>query len=333
MNDFLNFLNSADRESLTKVAGMGSATAERLIAARPFESVEDSLKVKGMGNALLERLKQAAQENESENRAMIPVEEEALPAHIEKSQARESEESENKDSFPLRIWRAFSAFMLALLRLILIVAFIGAIGAALYYGLPFINRTFIAPVEQNTAQIDKLQNEILALQTQVGDVNTRIDSVQASIEAQTISIQKLEEMQSSLESQLQTNNDQALVEIKHEMMMTRVLDYIGRARLYFSISNFGTAKVDVQSARDLLALLQAETGDAGQAEAVNRLESSFANLPDFPVVADGDLEIAWQILSSGEAPNAATQTFEATATPTFIPTSTPDDIPSTTPTP
>jgi hypothetical protein len=55
------------------------------------------------------------------------------------------------------------------------------------------------------------------------------------------------------------------------------------------------------------------------------------NLPAFPVVAAGDLEIAWQILVSGEAP--ATATPEPTATPTIVPTleATPTANPTATP--
>jgi hypothetical protein len=104
-------------------------------------------------------------------------------------------------------------------------------------------------------------------------------------------------------------------------MFTRALDMLGRARLYLAQSNFGLAREDVKSARDLLAALQAESNDPALDQAIARLDLSLGNLPAFPIVAAGDLEIAWQILMSGEAPATATPaptvepTLEATPTP------------------
>jgi hypothetical protein len=49
------------------------------------------------------------------------------------------------------------------------------------------------------------------------------------------------------------------------------------------------------------------------------------NLPAFPVVAAGDLEIAWQLLITGKPPTEpeAVPTFSPTATPTLQITPTP----------
>ena len=87
MGDFLNFLNTADTDTLTRVPGINRTLAEELIAARPFEVVEDSLKVRGMGKNLLARIQSAFEERkvELENRSMVPVEparEEVVPALI-----------------------------------------------------------------------------------------------------------------------------------------------------------------------------------------------------------------------------------------------------------
>ncbi|MEK6751955.1 MAG: helix-hairpin-helix domain-containing protein [Chloroflexota bacterium] len=325
MTDFLTFLNTAELDTLTQTQGVTHSLAESLIAARPFNSTDECLKVKGMGKTLLTRLQSAAgaQENESENKAMIQVKEEAPPAYMEKSQP--AQENVNKeDSFLSRLGRAFLNFLRALIRLVFIVLLIGGIGAGLYYGLPYINRTFIAPVEQNAAQIYKLETEISALQTQLNDMSIRVDALETSVEAHTLSIQKLEGMQTEIETQLQTNNDKVLLELKHEVRMTRALDMLARARLYLAQSNFGLAKIDVQSTRDLLAELQAETNDEILMQAITRLDLALGNLPDFPVVASGDLEIAWQILMSGEAP------VISTATPTPIPTALESSTPTVT---
>ncbi len=326
MSDFLTFINTADLDTLTKTQGVTRTVAENIIAARPFNSADECLKVKGMGKALLARLQSTAeaQDDESENRAIIPVEEEAPPVYIEKSQPAQ-ENVKKEDSFLSRLGRAFVNFLRALLRLIVLVIFIGGIGALLYFGLPYINQTFIAPVERNTAQIKKLETEISALQTQLDEINARVATLETTVEAYSVSIQKLESMQAELDAQLKANNDKILLDLKHEVMMTRALDTLARARLYLAQSNFGLAKLDVQSARDLLAELLAETNDELLSQVLTRLDLALGNLPDFPVVASGDLEIAWQILMSGKAPVIPTVTF--TPTPATLETSTPTPLP------
>jgi hypothetical protein len=321
MSHLLNFINTADLGTLTQVPGITHHVAENLIAARPFNSTDECLKVKGMGKTLLGKLElfAEAQGNESENSALIPVEEEAPPAYMEKREPAQ-ENVKEQDSFLSRLGRAFVNFLRALIRLVFLVLLIGGIGALLYYGLPYIQKTFIAPVERNTAQIEKLETEISALQTQLNDMNIRVETLEKSVEAHTISIQKLEGMQAELDTQLQTNNDKILLELKHEVMMTRALDMLARARLYLAQSNFGLAKIDAQSTRDLLAELQTETDDEILTQAIARLDIAIDNLPDFPVVASGDLEIAWQILMSGEAPVMATPEPTVVSPPTVEPT-------------
>jgi hypothetical protein len=342
MSNFLDFLNTADLNTLTQVSGVNRQLAGNLIAARPFDQVDDALNVKGMGKATLARLQSFAegQGNESENSALIPVQEEAMPAPVEKTPPAQDEVKEG-DSFLKRLWRAFVAFLRALIRLIMLVILFTAVGAMFYYGLPYIRETFIAPVEKNTAQIQELETDIESLQTQLDEINTRVGALEDSVEAHSASIEKLEAMQATLETQLQENNDAVLLELKQEVMFARALDVLARGRLYLAQSNFGLAKLDVQTARDLLEELQAEKDDEVLAKAIERLDLSLGNLPDFPVIASGDLEIAWQILISGNAP-AATATVTPTPapietatniTPTVEQTATPTPFPPGSPTP
>jgi TolA-binding protein len=330
MNDFLHFLNTADLNTLTQVSGVNRQLAGSIIAARPFDAVEDCLNVKGMGKATLARLESfaAAQGNESENSAMVPVGKEAMPAPVKKIPPAQ-DSAQGQDSFLKRLGRAFLFFMKALVRLILLALLFVAVGAMFYFGLPYIQKTFIAPVEENTAQILKMEAEIADLQAQLDEMNGRVTTLEDSIEAHTVSIQKLEEMQATLEEQMRENNDALLLELKHEAMFTRALDTLARARLYLAQSNFGLAKTDVGTARDLLIELENETGDEILSQAIARLDMAFGNLPEFPVVASGDLEIAWQILISGNTPAAT-----ATPTPAPLETETPaSDAGTFTPTP
>jgi len=334
MSDFLNFLNTADFDTLVKTQGITRPIAGNIIAARPFETVDDCLNVRGMGKNLLARLQSnfEAGGNASESRAMITVEEEAAPVYLERNQpAKESTKTE--DSFLSRLGRALINFIRALFRLIAIALVIGGIGAGLYYGLPFINQKVIVPIEQNRMRIGQAEAELEALQTQLDETNSRVDALENSIEAHTASLTKLDEIQATLESEIQTSKNETLLQLKREVMFTRALDMLGRARLYLAQSNFGLAREDVKSARELLGTLQAENDDKVFDRAIERLDMVMGNLPAFPVVAAGDLEIAWQILVSGEAPATATPEPTVTSTPAVestlevTPTSTPTAAP------
>src|SRR5690606_38821311 len=245
-------------------------------------------------------------ENESEDNNIIPVED-ATPTLMDNSPA-EDESKVVTESFLSKLGQGIINFLRALLRFVLVVSLIFAFGAIFYYGLPYLYRTFIAPVEANASRVSELENEIARLQTEVAEMNHRLITVETTIETHTASIQKLEEIQATIESELQANNNSVLLELKHEVMLARAFDMLGRARLYLSQSNFGLAKEDVQSARDLLFELQTETNDVVLSEVVARLDLALGNLPQFPVVASGDLEIAWQILITGEATAIVTST-------------------------
>ena len=271
MDKLLRFLNVADVNLLTTIPGMTRPLAEGLVAARPFNSVEDCLRVNGMGKKLLARVQTALEANELEEEqyALIPVEEEAMP--LETSHSAKEQASEDKSSFGSRLGNAIRVFLRALLRLILVVLLIGGAGAAIYFGYPLLRERFIAPVEQNTARVTELENEVTDLKIQLNELNQRVDEMDSSIEAHTASLEKLDTIQQALETRLKENNDESLSKLKQEVMMTRVLDMLARARLYLAQSNFGLAKEDIHSARDVLAELQAESNDEILAQAIARL--------------------------------------------------------------
>lgn len=52
-------LNSASREELERVGGLGSDRAERIIENRPIRSWDDLRKVDGFGGTLVEDLREA----------------------------------------------------------------------------------------------------------------------------------------------------------------------------------------------------------------------------------------------------------------------------------
>lgn len=323
MEKLLRFLNSADPNLLTTIPDINRQLADDLAAARPFDSIETLLKVKGVNKKLLSRIESTLEANELEEQsnAIVPMEEEAFTPAQSQPATETPTATDEKPSFGSRAGAALRSFVRALFRLIAILIVIGGIGAALYFGLPLLRDRYIVPVEQNSARVDQLENEVADLKNQLAEVNSRLDGIDTSIEAHTASIKKLEEMQNQLEQQVKEGNEETLVKLNQEVMMTRALDTLARARLYLAQSNFGLAKEDVQSARDLLAELQSQSSDEAQAQAISRLDSALNNLPAFPVVASGDLEIAWQILMTGDvAPTATPEpspTTSATAEPTL----------------
>lgn len=338
MTDFLTFLNTADIDTMTKIPGITTTIAGNIIEARPFDSVEDCLNVRGMGKNLLGRMQSnfEAGENASENSAMIPVEEEAAPAYIEKSKPAQ-ESVKERPSFLSRLGRAFVSFIRALFRLIAIALVIGGIGAGLYYGLPYLNQRLIVPVERNTTRITELSQQVASLQTQIDIMSTQVDTLDKSIASHSTLLTQLEGMQTSLENQFNNGNEKLALELKREIKITRVIEFLSRARLYLSQSNFGLAKEDVQSARDLLVEIQTENPEYktdGLNQVMARLDLALGNLPAFPVIAVGDVDIALQLLMDSLPEGAAEviATPSAAVTPTAIITVTPEPVLEVTPT-
>ncbi len=126
------------------------------------------------------------------------------------------------------------------------------------------------------------------------------------------------------QEELLNSENSPLEKLRHEIELSRVIELLSRGRLYLAQSNFGSAKADIQAARDLLAELAAENDKTLQS-AIARLDIGLENLPDFPVVAIGDVDMAWQLLINGlpteldtpvetKAPSTPTPEGETTTT-------------------
>jgi hypothetical protein len=233
-------------------------------------------------------------------------------------------------------------FFRFLLRLVSLLILLSLLSLVLYLTLPWLYQKFIRPVERNTAQVQELQSrqaqteqELADLQTKLGTIETaqnghdgslteldkRLSEVETEVTARTKSLTELEAMQAKLQEQ----NDDTSAELDREINLLKGMELLSRARLFMYESNFGLAREDVQIARDVLAKIQPDApSPLGNelAAVVERLDMTLSNLPDFPVAASDDLDIAWQILLSG-LPQA---------TPTVIGTITPVGTLSVTPT-
>lgn len=346
MSDFLTFLNSADAETLTKTPGISPTLAESIIASRPFESADDCLKVRGMGKALLTRLQSAfeAEGQVGEERGLQPVEAESAPPIVVTSPPAGESDSQRGPSFGSRVGALGLSLVRGLVRLLALVIILGAIAALIYYGAPAIRSYLMGPVEQNRVEIVQLKSELQAMQNQVTDLQTqlaqangRVDALEQSLAAHTASLTKLEEMQVTLQKDFEEGDAKLTAELTREIQLTRAIEYLSRARLYLSQSNFGLARADVQAARDLLADVQASEPDFKLdtvSQVLMRLDLALGNLPAFPVIAVSDVDIALELLLSGLPEGAALPTLTPVieSTPTFVPTSTPSTEQTPTPT-
>jgi hypothetical protein len=234
-----------------------------------------------------------------------------------------------------------------LLRLIASLIILGVIGLGLYYGLPLLYNRYIVPVEQNTAGLTELQSqqkqmeqELADLQSRMETVETgqsqnaealtelggRMDEVESEIAVHTESLSALEEMQSQLEAQ-----DEAMsAELERQINLLKSMELMSRARLFMFQSNFGLARQDIKTARDLLMMVRTDAPEDlvdDLNEVIRRLDLVLTALPNFPVAARDDLDVAWQVLLLG-LPQA-----QIDADGTAVPTVTPPATPATTFTP
>ena len=87
-------LNTADQKALEALPGVGPATAKKIIAARPFKSLEDLSKVKGMSKAKVEALKDKV--TVSQEKAIAPKAKSAPAAHSAVSPAKPAATAKEK---------------------------------------------------------------------------------------------------------------------------------------------------------------------------------------------------------------------------------------------
>ena len=239
-----------------------------------------------------------------------------------------------------------------LLRLVLTLVILAALAVGLAYSLPLLYQKYIQPVQDNTAQLERLkiraaqdEIDIAGLQAKLETAQTaqaqqaqaistlegKVQTIEEQVAAHTQSLTALDQMQSAL----QAKTDATDAEVMRQISLMKSMELLSRARLFMYQSNFGLARQDVQTARDLLAEVQPTAPEplaAELAEVVHRLDMTLANLPNFPVAASDDLDIAWQVLLSGIPQPQATAVSETpapevTATPsptvTVEPTATP----------
>jgi len=273
--------------------------------------------------------KEKAEEQKQEELAIEPIPE----TEIQPTEEKVEEPKKEKRPRPT-FGQIVRGIILAILRLIIIVVVIGGCWAAVYFGAPFVYEQYIWPVEKNTSQLNDLGFRQNQSEVQITDLQTRLATLEAGQTPQSDTITNLDSRVQSLEG-ADVQRNEKLVELGYQSELLRAMELLSRARLFLYQSNFGLARSDVQTARDVLAGMQATAPESKQKdlnEAIFRLNLALQNLPDFPVAASDDLDIAWQILVGGyPVPPTATptpmSTFTETPTPLSDSTATPTAIP------
>jgi hypothetical protein len=265
-----------------------------------------------------------AEESAEEAMAVVPVKEvepEPIPLPVPAAAG---------PSFGQRV-RAFFNF---LARLLLILIILGLIGVGVYVSLPVLYQRYVQPVQDNTVQLQQLSDQqrqseqaMASLQTRLVALedeqsrqaesltvlDKRISEIETEIAARTESLETLEEMQATLLSQSKATN----AELGRQINLLKGMELLSRARLFMYQSNFGLARQDVQSARNVLLSIQPEAPEPlaeDLSAVIVRLDLTLSNLPNFPVAASDDLDIAWQILLGGRS-SAESLIISATSTP------------------
>ena len=264
-------------------------------------------------------------------------------------------------------WTRMGRALVKILRVLLILALIAGVVAAIYFGAPYLYERFILPIEENTArleeieqeqaaEIEQLNNQITDLKSRLSDLETRqtttaqtlaeaegeITALETALESQGETLTQLDALQEGLDTLSLTVADNeslleegslVLAELQRQVTMSRAIEMLSRARLYLFESNFGLASQDVEAARDLLLTLESDIPvekTATLQEVIDRLDRALENLPEFPVIAVDDVDIAWQLLvndlpdlpASTSTPEPADETpvpAEEEVTPTTTP--------------
>lgn len=190
------------------------------------------------------------------------------------------------------------------------------------------NGETIAEMQSNVERLRQLSDEVSSELKRLDELEAYLDDVEKQISNHRTEF-------SALQKTL-TAEDAPLAELRREVYILKAMELLSRSRLFMAQNNFGLAQEDIRAARQVLLTMQSETPAEKQtilSAWIRRLDMALNNLPQSPVLASDDLDIAWRMLAKGfstdEEISAETLTIpQLTATP-----STPGDQAQQTPAP
>ena len=186
------------------------------------------------------------------------------------------------------------------------------------------------------AEASASSERLAEIDSALAGIETEMTAWKATVESQGESLTAISDSQDARAA--------AIGALELELKQIKVMELLIRSSMFLEQKNFGLARQDVVTARELLASLQAEL-QPEQIETLKavllRLDLVLGNLPDNPEPAIADLEIAWNILASGlpagglnapaKTPTPTPAPAGDTPTPTPAMSETPGETPSATP--
>lgn len=212
-------------------------------------------------------------------------------------------------------------------------------------------------MEKLQQQVTELGNQMIVLQDEFAALKRDQEMVQSTQQAYPLQLKRLDDLEKKLaevrkigqdalqlaqENQETIASGELLTELEYQLTVLKSALLIQRARVYLSQANLGLARDEIRAARLLLTELQQTAGEEKKAELaawIGRLDSALVNLPDRPVMAASDLQVAENLIllppileETPLAPLAIEETTETTATEVLTVTPTPTGTLAVTPT-
>ncbi|MBI9046013.1 MAG: hypothetical protein JEZ06_16090 [Anaerolineaceae bacterium] len=178
--------------------------------------------------------------------------------------------------------------------------------------------------EENLAdeRLSQLNNRLIELENQqdldaenISELLAEISTLETRIDQQSQQLEKLIEFETELQDMsdnLEKNKDEIsklqetpempqtpIQELQHELWVLQAMELISRSRLYLLQNNSGLAVEDLENTRAILVKLQKDITRNEKPKIdrwITRLDLALGNLPDSPVLAADDLEIAWRMI-------------------------------------
>jgi uncharacterized coiled-coil protein SlyX len=226
-----------------------------------------------------------------------------------------------------------------LLRLLVVLLIGIGLGVGIYLGIPALYRRYIEPVQVNTDRLAELEDALASyqeeLQSDQSSLNARLAEIEGQLALQSEALAairadvdahetRLDGLGSlprriqALETQVEdTAQRLATLEagladagsptrrLERRVEMIRALEALTRARLWLIQDNLGLAADDIQFGLEILIRVTDEAPEAeadALASVIDRLNMAIGDLPESPVIASDDLEIAWRELADAAAP-------------------------------
>ena len=226
-------------------------------------------------------------------------------------------------SRPRRSW------LQRLWRWLLALVIIGGLVFGVYLLWPSIDERFVQPISNNADNILTMTERIDALEARIAEVESRTAEIVEAEQTNTTSVAAVEGQLTRLEARLDAQqarlegledtafrladaDAEAAAQTERELAVLRAMGLMSRARLSLYQANYGLAREDLVAARGVLADIGDRDGTIS--EAMERVSTSIESLPDLPVPAAADVDIAWQMLLGNVAVESTTTTAPATST-------------------